>query len=270
MKQLAVFFCLSYLISWTVWLPLYGPALGITGLPVLPFHHAIGGLGPLLASFISMFIFSKGQGVKTLLQNCLQIKPLLYLGIALFSPFILAGIAMIIGYSIDDSPISFAGIFQSKEFPQFNLFSFFIYNLVFFGFGEEAGWRGFALPRLLKFSNALTASIILTFFWAAWHLPLFFYRPGYVSMDFAGIAGWFFSLLTGSILLTWLYNASRASIFTCAVFHATVDIAFTADFADKNTAGYMGFLITAWGILTILIFKPATLAGKKAQLPRKS
>ena len=79
-------------------------------------------------------------------------------------------------------------------------------------------------------------------------------------MDFAGILGWTFSLLTGCILLTWLYNSSRASILICAVFHSTIDIAFTADFADKTIVNYMGFLITLWGIMTIIILKPKNLA----------
>ena len=79
-------------------------------------------------------------------------------------------------------------------------------------------------------------------------------------MGFAGIMGWVFSLLTGSILLTWLYNSSKASILICAVFHSTIDIAFTADLAGINVINYMGFLITVWGILTILIFRPKNLA----------
>jgi len=84
-------------------------------------------------------------------------------------------------------------------------------------------------------------------------------------MNAAGIFGWVFSLLTGSILLTWLYNSSRASILICAVFHSTIDIAFTADIASKNIINYMGFLITAWGILTIIIFKPKNLARNERE-----
>ena len=260
MKQLLTYFGLAYLISWIIWLPLYGHIFGLTNLPTLPFHHGIGGLGPLIASFLTTWIFLKREGLKNLLAKCLQVKPLIYLAIALFSPFILAFFALLISYIIDNKPINLSELLRTKEFPQFNWLIFFIYNLIFFGFGEEVGWRGFALPRLQNKSRALTASIVLTVFWALWHGPLFFYRSGYTTMNTAGILGWVFSLLTGSILLTWLYNSSRASILICAVFHSTIDVAFTADFADKNVINYLGFLITVWGILTILIFKPKNLA----------
>jgi membrane protease YdiL (CAAX protease family) len=260
LKQLVTYFVLAYLISWTIWLPLYGHIFGLSNLPKLPFHHGLGGLGPLIASFLTTWIYNKQEGLKQLLKRCLQVRPLLYMTIALLSPFILAFVAAIINYFVNKIPINLSGLLICKEFPNLNLFTFFIYNLVFFGFGEEVGWRGFALPRFQSKFNALASSIILTFFWALWHWPLFYYRPGYTSMEIAGIFGWAFSLLTGSILLTWLFNASRASILICAVFHSTIDIVFTADLPDKNIVDYMGFLITVWGILTIIIFRPKNLA----------
>lgn len=260
MKQLLTYFGLAYLISWTIWLPLYGHIFGLTDLPTLPFHHALGGLGPMIASFFTTWIFLKRDGIKKLLLQCSQTKPLIYLIIALLGPFILVVAASLLSYFIDQSPVTLSGLLRTKEFPQFNLLTFFFFNLIFFGFGEEVGWRGFALPRLQNRSNALVASIILTVFWALWHLPLFFYRPGYVAMDVAGMFGWAFSLLTGSVLLTWLYNSSKGSILICAIFHSTIDIAFTADIADKNIITYMGLLITIFGILIVCVFKPKDLA----------
>ncbi len=265
MKQLITYFGLAYLISWLIWLPLYGPIFGLANLPTLPYHHGLGGLGPLIASFLTTWIFQRNAGVKQLVEKCLQVRPLIYLMVALLSPFLLVVSATLIDYFVDHTPSSISGLLTSKEFPEFNLLTFFIYNLIFFGFGEEVGWRGFALPRFQARFNALTASMLLTVFWAIWHWPLFFYRPGYTSMDIPGIFGWTFSLLTGSILLTWLYNSSRASILICAVFHSTIDIAFTADLADKNIINYTGFLITVWGILTIIIFKTKNLATNERE-----
>jgi uncharacterized protein len=260
MKQLLTYFGLAYLISWTIWLPLYGHIFGLNNLPALPFQHGLGGLGPLIASVLTTWIFLKKVGLKNLLIKCLRVKPLIYLVVALFGPFTLTFWALVIDYSIAKTPVDLSGLLRNTEFPQFNILTFFIYNLIFFGFGEEVGWRGFALPRLQNKFNALTSSILLTGFWALWHLPLFFYKPGFLTMGWAGAFGWIFSLLTGSILLNWLYNSSKASILICAVFHSTVDIAFTADIANKNIINYMGFLITVWGIFIILIFKPKNLS----------
>ena len=38
------------------------------------------------------------------------------------------------------------------------------------------------------------------------------------------IAGWLFSLVTGSMLMTWLYNRSRGSVLAAAAFHGVLDI----------------------------------------------
>lgn len=262
-KQLCLYFSLSYIISWSIWFPLYGDKLGFGGLPIIPFNHALGGLGPLIASLLISWRFNKKEGTHNIFKKSFQLKPFIYLFIALLSPFIIAILAAIIDTLVNSTKFDVSGIFVSSEFKEVNIIIIFIYNLIFFGFGEEVGWRGFALPRLQVKKNAFVSTLILTIFWALWHLPLFFYRPGYTSMDIWGIIGWVLSLLTGSILLTWLFNSSRGSIFICAVFHSTIDIAFTADLANISILNYMGFLITIWGILTFLIFKPQNLSIKQ-------
>ncbi len=259
MKPLLCYFTLAYLLSWMIWLPLYGPSFGIHGLPVLPFHHGLGGLGPLISALVTTAIFEEKKGLKRLLQQLFQFKPVPYLLIAFFSPFLLASVALIGSFFIFHTPLDFTALSRSNEFPEYNFAALLLYNVFFFGLGEEAGWRGFALPRFQQRFSAFNSALILTVFWAVWHWPAFFYRPGYASMNMAGVIGWAVSLLTGSILLTWLYNVSKGSVLICAVFHATIDIAFTAENAGPETTHLMGMLITLWGILTIF-----TLRTKKA------
>jgi CAAX protease family protein len=42
--------------------------------------------------------------------------------------------------------------------------------------GEEPGWRGFALPRLIERLGRTCGTLVLGIGWAVWHLPLFLIR----------------------------------------------------------------------------------------------
>lgn len=260
--RLLFFFVLAYAISWIIWMPLYLPAFGIH-LPVpFRYQHALGGFGPMIAAFIIKAIYEGRAGVMHLLKNMFTLRAPLYIAIALFSPLFIIVLAAIVSYFVSGHMPSFSAIGISKEYPEFGIAGFSLFNLISFGYGEEVGWRGIALPEFQKRFSPIVSAILLTVFWALWHLPLFCYRPGYVSMDISGVVGWLLSLLTGSILLTWMYNKSRYSLLVCAIFHATVDIAFMADMGDKNIVGYAGAIITIWGIAVM----PFTIK-KKAAIP---
>jgi uncharacterized protein len=268
-RPLASFFALAYIISWLLWAPLWLPAVGLHGLPVLPFQHAIGALGPIAAAFLVSAMESGRTGPGDLLRRMgLWRGRLLWLAVALVAPYALLAIAAVAAALLGGQSVSPAVFGSSREFPQFSALGFLAYNVISFGYGEEVGWRGFALPRLQTRHSALVASLLLTLGWALWHAPLFFYRPGYTSMDAAGVAGWFFSLLTGAVLLTWLYNESRGSILVVAVFHATVDVAFTSAISSPFVVNVAGALITFWGIVVLVIAGPRFLSrrGKMIKL----
>jgi len=86
-----------------------------------------------------------------------------------------------------------------------------------------------------------------------------------MTMSNAEIFVWVFSFLTGCILLTWLNNSSKTSIFICAVFHSKIDIAFTADLANRNIINYTGILIYR---CTNVIRALKKMAASKANLIR--
>lgn len=76
----------------------------------------------------------------------------------------------------------------------------------------------------------------------------------------AEIVGWFFSLLCGAIILTWLFNEGRGSL-TVALIHATIDILFTPDIATPLVANTAGAIVTIWGIALLFIAGPRFLAS---------
>ena len=80
--------------------------------------------------------------------------------------------------------------------------------------GEEIGWRGFALPQLLKYYKPLNSSIILGITWGAFHFPLYWQRPLFAILFLA-----FTPAL--SIIITWLFLRSKGSILLITLVHAT-------------------------------------------------
>lgn len=89
--------------------------------------------------------------------------------------------------------------------------------------GEELGWRGYALPRLLQRHNALVASILVGIFWGLWHLP--------VSQLFGGGSPPLVdSLLYGlgvdfaSVIYTWIFRHTRGSVLIACLFHSVYDV----------------------------------------------
>lgn len=94
---------------------------------------------------------------------------------------------------------------------------FFVFDAV--ANGEELGWRGYALPRLLRRHGALLASFILGLVWAFWHLPKFLVVGG----THEGF-GWFLlDVLAKAVLFTWLYQHTQGSLLLAILFHASIN-----------------------------------------------
>jgi hypothetical protein len=90
------------------------------------------------------------------------------------------------------------------------------------GFGEEVGWRGYALPLLLSRFRAVPASLLLGVAWAAWHLPLA-WTPG-ASLENAPVIWLFIDLPVTAIVYTWVFRHTRVSASVAAVFHAALNL----------------------------------------------
>jgi uncharacterized protein len=92
-----------------------------------------------------------------------------------------------------------------------------------FTFGEEYGWRGYLLPRLLPLGE-IRASVLLGVIWGLWHLPLLL-----AGLNYPGVNVWLaiimftFVTVALSFTYTWFYVASSGSVLVAAVFHASTN-----------------------------------------------
>ena len=94
-----------------------------------------------------------------------------------------------------------------------------------FGFGEEFGWRGYLLPKLIPLGK-LKAYTIVGVIWGLWHAPLIvvgFNYPGYPLLGIVGMVvmttaiGIYINELTlrnrSSILAGWIHGAFNGQVY---------------------------------------------------------
>lgn len=91
--------------------------------------------------------------------------------------------------------------------------------LIVNGFGEEIGWRGFLVDRLLERHSLVRTALIVAPIWALWHAPMFLFVANLAGLGAGGAIGWLVGLTAGSILLTWLYASSGRSIALVSLWH---------------------------------------------------
>jgi membrane protease YdiL (CAAX protease family) len=129
--------------------------------------------------------------------------------------------------------------------------------------GEEIGWRGFALPRLLAKHRALTASLILGSLWALFHLPLFFIHGD--SFASTPPLSFLIRMIGAAILFTWIYNNTGGSLLLAYLMHAASNF-WPRVLPMEAMVGPFAWLPDAITILAIvlvvLIYGPAHLSRK--------
>ncbi len=247
-RQVVWFGLVAVALTWAAWLPLAATSTGWADIHASPYLHFVGGLGPALAGIIMTFAYDGRPGVRMLWQR-VTTGPFRWLTFAILAPatayLVAIGIASAFGVRVE---LGRTG--ASEEFSSIPVAAYWAANLVFYGFGEEIGWRGFALPRLQRCRSALAASMWLSVVWGLWHIPLFFFSAGLGTMPTIGLIGWAASIVTGSVLCTWLFNSTRGSIAVLAVFHAALDIFIGSPTGGDVVANVMGAFVVI-GALTL-------------------
>ena len=90
------------------------------------------------------------------------------------------------------------------------------------GLGEELGWRGYLLPRLLIRHRAFAASLILGLYWWLWHLPSVWTAGGPME----GQPPWLLlaDLLAKSLLFTYVFLGTQGSVLLAILLHASTNL----------------------------------------------
>jgi membrane protease YdiL (CAAX protease family) len=263
---LVSYFILTMTFSWLIELPLVAVVQGWTDLPIPFAIHYLAAFGPMLAAIVVTWATAGSAGLRELFSRIFKWR--VGLGgwfFAIFSSVVLFALAAIISRALGGEWPDLRLLGVVSYLPYLGVGALVLWTLTY-GFGEEIGWRGFALPRMQNRWNALTATLILGLLWALWHIPAFFYLETYVKMGLGVFPVFLIGVLTGSIVLTWLYNSTGGSVFMVAIWHGVFDFLSASKAGEGNIAMIMSIAIMVWAVLVVIIYKPANLSRSERQM----
>jgi hypothetical protein len=223
-EYLVWFFVIAFAFSWVFWIPnallaqgVDFPA-GIESFLSSPFNPAA--FGPFVAAFVVTLLGQGWKGVGRWLKQGvgLRFKKIWLLPTLLLLPLLFGGgilCSMLLGATESDLSV--------LSNPPYALVGFFVILLTGGPLQEEFGWRGYALPRLQSRYSALTASLVVGFFWWLWHLPAVFVPGKFMTNHLGLFAALAVVLMLTSILFTWIYNHTHGSVLAAMVCHASMN-----------------------------------------------
>jgi membrane protease YdiL (CAAX protease family) len=224
---LIAYFLLAYALAWML-IPLMSLSLAFGFLALF---------GPAVSAILVTRISEGPIGLRDLWRRVLlwKVNPFSYAFAILFPPALILiemGIAYLLGIPVTFFTNGMVGLATAILFV-----------------GEELGWRGYALPKLLAQRTPIVASLTLGVLWALWHLPNFIFPLAGVPAlgPFPVVALW---IIAQTFMFTWLYTNSKGSILIATLFHASIN-AFTLNGMESAEKWLLQTII--WTVAAVVV-----------------
>lgn len=256
-RELVVYFALAFAISWGLgaavifFRPQFEAVVGPLGPLITSWPYYVAVCAPTISAVLVSAAFGGLQGVKNLFAGLMRRFQLRWVFVAL-----LTYPAIVVAWGLIERTLLRNGATFSVDIHAVlisaPLLLFTTANIVVDPgpWGEETGWRGFALPRLLTRFSPLTAALILGVIWGVWHTPAFFLS----GLSQSGLNfGWFVSASASlTVFMTWVYvNANRNYLVAGFIPHAMSNLLFTAHaYSDLKVEALM--MITIAVLIVVL------------------
>jgi uncharacterized protein len=208
--QLVLFFLVTFLVSWTLWLAAARLSATLNNVYALLFLP-----GTLAPAVVALWFNARAAKPEPLADRLMRWN----VGARWY--------AFAFGYILA-AKLTAAGLHRllTGQWPTFGTVSLFVLLLATLAStpvqaGEEIGWRGYALPRLAASIGLAQASLLLGLLWALWHLPLFLI-PG-TDLDGQPLLHFVLAVTAVSVAMTWLHHRTGGSLLLVMVMHAAVN-----------------------------------------------
>lgn len=269
--QIGAFVVLAYAISWMIQLP---ALIALQGdyhfTPTYLIVLNVASFGPSVAAILVSAAVDGWPGVKALLKRLLKwrVSWLIYLAAFFVFPTILFVCYQAFGIHAADGEDLLVFLTLVVAVPINAIISSIVLGIG--PLGEELGWRGFMLPRLLERYGEFSSSILLGLVWAFWHLPVFLFPEWRGEIPIA-LAILLYPIGTMAIayVMTILHRWTGGSVLIAILYHGVVNYAMDSrEFWQLENLsplsfqliGLVVFLSTAvaFGILDRVVFQRLT------------
>jgi membrane protease YdiL (CAAX protease family) len=234
--RLVAFFVLTFLVSWWAW-PFY-----LMGVSPTPFFAC----GPLVAAVVVIGVTEGRAGYRAWGARLLRWRVgWVWWAVAIGTPLAVLALASTANVMIWGAPLP---VLTQLPWTPVLLFAALRFVDPLDGpFGEEPGWRAYAVPELQTGRSPLAAALVLAPLVALWHLPLVTagqLAPVGLPVTFAitFVYVWLFNRTGGSALLTLVFHVAQGT-FSYAVL----------GFAGADAARMDWLVGTLWFALAVIL-----------------
>jgi len=268
-RHVICFVLLAYGIAWAIWVTQLGPAIknalrdgrtpdNFAATPAV----MLGMYAPALAAVVMRVVISK-EGLRRSLGPLPSPRMTLA---AVFIPmaFVLILVAIITATNIGDATagkpvgtllaiLTFVGVPISTALA----------------FGEEFGWRGYLLPKLLPLGE-VKAAVIVGLIWGPWHLPVLIVGLNYPGQSIITVLAVFLlSTTLLSLLHTRFYVASGYSLIAVSLLHGSLNT-FSDRLTDQNHLSGNPLIVSAGGLIASALLAVGIFIAYRLLARRKS
>lgn len=218
---LLAYIAVAWLWTWVTILPLLLQKRGLVDFGLPDAWEVIGAFGPCIAACV-VLRHTEGRGGLAALWQGLNRWRLGAAGWALTLLSPLAFLALAAGLTVlqTGTPPSWQALSTGRLGSLSEVLDLVLVAALLQALGEEPGWRGYLLPRMLNRFRILPATLLLFPVWWLWHLPFFLSRPAFGLAQFFGFG---FGILCASVWLSFLRERTH-SILAAVVWHAVLNI----------------------------------------------
>ena len=225
---IVAYFTLAFVITWALHMPM---VLGKQGLGIFPYEvpealfailFILGAIaGPTMGAYLVTNALDGREGRRKLFRRYFQWRVgLPWYVLAIFGfPIIYLASGSVASGSVPLADIGANwGTFFSTYLPMLLIFPAFI------TWGEEPGWRGFALTRMQEHYHPLLSGVVIGFMHALWHLPVFTFGSGPIALgpfDLSEFALNTAMAIATAIFFTWVFNHAKGSILIAVLIHVS-------------------------------------------------